>query len=186
MPQARGSSAGVWGQPGVCVGRSVGCLSIPEHPRTTPLSRAESSAPGKPAQPERGISSQRLHPGQAFPQKSILPRADSFHLGLAPPGCSDPKGFSLQWPCRAIPSSSLSEPGSAAGHDPCMELAITLPIPLLPGRAGPRNMPTKSEATCQIRPQDCLPLSLPSTCALCPALTLLQCHAQCEGSPLQI
>lgn len=53
MPQARGSSAGVWAQFGGCVGRNLGCLSIPEHPHTAPLSQAESSAPGKPIHPER-------------------------------------------------------------------------------------------------------------------------------------
>lgn len=139
--------------------RSMGCLSITDHPHSAPLSQSESSAPGKPAQPQRGTPSERLHPRQTLPQKSIIPRAASFPLGLAPPGCSDPKRFSPQWPCRARPSHSLLELGSVTRHDPTVELANTLPIPLLPGRAVPRNIPTKSEAACQIRPWGCPPLS---------------------------
>lgn len=179
MPQARGSSAGVWAQFGGCVGRNLGCLSIPERPHTAPLSQAESSAPGKPIHPERRISSRRLHYRQAFPQKDILPRADGFHLGLA-------QGVQPAVALQSQSSSSLSEPGSVARHDPVSKLGLTLPIPLLPGRAVPRNMPTKSEAACQIRPQDWLPLFLSSTCALCPPPTSLQGCAQCKGSLWQV
>lgn len=182
MPQTRASSAGVWAQSGVCVGRNMGCLSIPEHSHTAPLSQAESSAPGKPIHPERGISSQRLHYRQAFPQKSILPRADGFHLGLAQ---GVQPAVALQSQSQSS-SSSFSEPGSVARRDPITELGLTLPIPLLPGRAGPRNMPTKSEVACQIRPQNWLPLFLSSTCALCPPLTPLQGCAQHEGSLWQV
>lgn len=184
MLRARESSAGVWDQPGVYVGRSMGCLSIPEHPRTAPLRQAETSAPGTPAQLKRRISSQRLHPSQAFPRRASFQGQMLSTLGWHLQAALIPQDSAHSGP--AGPSPSLLESGSIAGHDPSTELVITLPVPLLPGRAGPRNMPTKSEGACQIRPQDCLPLSLPLTCAFHAPLTTLQCCAQCQGSLLQV
>lgn len=36
MPQARGSSAVVWAQSGICVARNMSCLRIPEHWSSVP------------------------------------------------------------------------------------------------------------------------------------------------------
>lgn len=36
MPQARGSSAVVWAQSGICVARNMSCLRIPEHCSSVP------------------------------------------------------------------------------------------------------------------------------------------------------
>lgn len=69
------------------------------------------------------------------------------------------------WPHRDIPRGTAPSPA--------VPPATTPPIPLQPARAGRRNMPTKSVATCPIRLWDRLPLSLPFAGALCPLLTPL-------------
>lgn len=94
MPQARGSSAGVWAQSGVCVSRNMGSLSISGHPYTAPLSQTESSAQGS-----QFILREGFHP-RDFITGRYSPRRVSFQ-GQMVSTLGRLKGFSLQWPCRA-------------------------------------------------------------------------------------
>lgn len=103
LPQARGSSAGVWAlcSLGLC-GQEHG---LSEHPHIGPLSQAESSAPGKPVYPERGISSQSFITGRHSPRR--VPFQGQMVSTLA-----RLKGSSLQWPCRtrAASESQAAQP----------------------------------------------------------------------------